>query len=88
MIACIQIGKVGKWDAIMAAYLRGPNEEDLTTECGSHMLDDLNKYARGTDLGSLLERASEIPDDMHSLADPNAALDMSLEGWESNKVVD
>ena len=69
----------------MAAYLRGPNEEDLTTECGSHMLDDLNKYARGTDLSSLLERASEIPDDMHSLADPTAALDMSLEGLEKNK---
>lgn len=44
MIACIQIGNKGKWDAIMAAYLHGPHEDDLTTECGTHMLDDLNKY--------------------------------------------
>ena len=63
----------------MAAYLRGPHEDDLTTECGTHMLDDLNKYANGTDINSLLERASELPDDKHSLEDldPTATIDLS-----------
>jgi len=88
MIACIQIGNKGKWDAIMAAYLRGPNEEDLTTECGSHMLDDLNKYSGGTDLDSLIERASAMPDDIHSLAGSTVSLDMSQERFEGNKVAD
>ncbi len=63
----------------MAAYLRGPHEDDLTTECGTHMLDDLNKYANGTDINSLLERVSELPDDKHSLEDldPAATIDLS-----------
>ena len=48
MISCIKIGSEGKWDAIMSSYLRGPNQEDLTTECGSHILDQLNEQTNGS----------------------------------------
>lgn len=46
MIACIQIGNNGKWDTLLSAYLHGPHEDDLTTECGSHILDEL--YEKGS----------------------------------------
>jgi len=39
LITCIYIGTKGDWDAIMSAELHGPNEDDLTTECGSRILD-------------------------------------------------
>jgi hypothetical protein len=53
----------------MAAYLHGPHEDDLTTECGSHMLNDLNKYNNGSSIDSLLERASYLAEDVHEFAD-------------------
>ena len=32
----------------MSSYLRGPNQEDLTTECGSHILDELIEHSKGS----------------------------------------
>lgn len=70
----------------MSAYLRGPHQDDLTTECGTFMLDDLNKYTRGSDLDSLVERASDMPDDIHSMAGPAFGTpDLTEEGHETRE---
>jgi len=43
MIACIHIGSKGEWDCLLCNYLRPPNKEDTSTECGSNMLADLKE---------------------------------------------
>lgn len=38
MIACIKVAINGEWDCLLANFLHPPQKDDVSTECGSHML--------------------------------------------------
>lgn len=61
----------------MSAYLHGPHEDDLTTECGSHILDELYEKDSGDfNIESLVENSSLMPDEVHSVDDKAITIDV------------
>jgi hypothetical protein len=58
LIACIHIGAKGEWDCLLAVWLKS-SKEDLSTDAGSHMLDELKSELK---LESLLG-SDAFPDD-------------------------
>ncbi len=43
MIACIKVAINGEWDCLLANFLHPPHKDDVSTECGSHMLDQFKQ---------------------------------------------
>ena len=63
----------------MSANLHGPHEDDLTTECGSHILDELYEKDSGDlNIESLVENSSLMPDEVHSVDDKAITIDVDL----------